>query len=279
MCSSPKLDRDGIFNLYNNLRSTFCFCLALIAFACNKNADSDIVATSKLGLVTQNDLHKLLLRATATKAPSSAREAKAVIIREHFTRLAMLNEAKARGLENDPDFIAEVQENWIRTNVQSYLKNYLEQRTQVSQEEIKSYVDRLPEKHWDRVKVRHIFKSFSDETTEVIAREEIQRLHDRITTGARLDELARTHSDSQTARVGGDMGWIALDEVDPSLRTLLDSLEVGQVSKVTRTPVGYHVFMVEGRSTSESRQIELQPNEITSVIKRKKNQRCLSPID
>jgi parvulin-like peptidyl-prolyl isomerase len=42
----------------------------------------------------------------------------------------------------------------------------------------------------------------------------------------------------------GELGWVAKDQLEPSMEKALFSLPVGKLSSVTKTPYGYHIFQV-----------------------------------
>jgi len=65
--------------------------------------------------------------------------------------------------------------------------------------------------------------------------------------GKAFEELARTYSISPDARVGGDLGWFAKGVMPEAFDRACFALEVGQVSAVTASPYGYHLFKLLGR--------------------------------
>jgi hypothetical protein len=78
--------------------------------------------------------------------------------------------------------------------------------------------------------------------------QEAQQLIDGIAREAQLDparfgELAARHSeDVRTSAHGGSLGTLRYEELPPALGAALAKLEVGQVSPVVKTTLGYHVL-------------------------------------
>jgi peptidyl-prolyl cis-trans isomerase SurA len=65
-----------------------------------------------------------------------------------------------------------------------------------------------------------------------------QSLIDRMRQGARFPQVARQFSRSSTAAVGGDLGWLAENELPSDLVTAIKALQPGQVSAPVRTARG-----------------------------------------
>jgi peptidyl-prolyl cis-trans isomerase C len=65
-------------------------------------------------------------------------------------------------------------------------------------------------------------------------------------TGTRFDALAAISIDSGSNRAGGDLGWVRLSSLDPSLKGVVESLGAGNFTlQPVRTEFGYHVVLVE----------------------------------
>ena len=96
-----------------------------------------------------------------------------------------------------------------------------------------------------RVKVRHI-QAAEDE------RRALENTRREILEGANFAELARERSaDRESAERDGDLGWLDADQLPPYLAEALSALDEGDVSAVSRSPFGWHVFYLEKRETAE----------------------------
>lgn len=101
-----------------------------------------------------------------------------------------------------------------------------------------------------RLKLRHVFRRVSAAATAAEtaqASAEMADIRARIAAGADMGELARTRSDSQTAKYDGMLMPAARGAMDPAVEAVVWSLQVGQLSDVVVTPVGLHVFRLEER--------------------------------
>jgi parvulin-like peptidyl-prolyl isomerase len=87
----------------------------------------------------------------------------------------------------------------------------------------------------------------------------LNALKSEIDGGADFGELARDNSESQTAGAGGDFGWVAKGQLDPSLIDAIFAAELGETTPVvTVEGDGLYLFKVlaEEVRTPEGRQLE-----------------------
>ena len=61
-----------------------------------------------------------------------------------------------------------------------------------------------------------------------------------------IAELARDHSDCDTAEQGGDLGWFAAGYMQQEFEDATMALEVGQLSNVVETASGLHLILRTG---------------------------------
>ncbi len=73
------------------------------------------------------------------------------------------------------------------------------------------------------------------------------RLIDQMKQGARFSAVAQQFSQSATAAVGGDIGWIQPDELSPPLAKAVEPMRPGELSAPIRTPAGYYILLVLDR--------------------------------
>lgn len=101
-----------------------------------------------------------------------------------------------------------------------------------------------------RLKLRHVFRRVSAAATaaeKARALAEMSDIRSRIAAGADMAQLARTLSDSQTAKYDGLLMPMARGAMDPAADAIVWALEPGQLSEVVVTPIGLHVFRLEER--------------------------------
>ncbi len=113
--------------------------------------------------------------------------------------------------------------------------------------EISKYYDEHREE-WTRgeqIKARQIL---------LPTKEKANRVLKQLKKGEDFAALARLYSVAPEAAQGGDMGYVVRGGLPKSLEDQLFALPQGKVSRVTKTPFGYHIFEVtEKKRRDESR--------------------------
>ncbi len=71
----------------------------------------------------------------------------------------------------------------------------------------------------------------------------VNRLIEQITSGGNFSALARNYSQSASAAVGGDLGWVRQGQLSKNLDSALSNLKKGNISQAIRTIGGYHIIL------------------------------------
>lgn len=79
-----------------------------------------------------------------------------------------------------------------------------------------------------------------------------QRLIQQMRQGARFSGIAQQFSQSASAAVGGDIGWVRPDELDPKLGKAVAGMRPGELSPPIRTRAGYYLLLVLDRRSGKS---------------------------
>jgi parvulin-like peptidyl-prolyl isomerase len=148
---------------------------------------------------------------------------------------------------------AYLQETGSSLLLRKLLKREVIDRIAVSREE----VDKYYQEHRDQfhkpeeVRVRQIVTK-----TE----EEAEKLRRVILRGVSFEELARKHSLGPEAKKGGDLGYFPRGRMPPAIEEACFKLWSSQVSRVTASPYGFHLFqLVDRRPARELSQEEAHP--------------------
>ncbi|MCY4401896.1 MAG: peptidylprolyl isomerase [Candidatus Poribacteria bacterium] len=105
----------------------------------------------------------------------------------------------------------------------------------------------------DKIMFRHVTVPyiFSDEEMQA-AQESAEEIVKKLEAGEEFTELAKTYSDdSETKEKGGDIGILTITTLNPEIREIVESLEVGKFSKPFETETGIYIFKVEDRIVPE----------------------------
>ena len=96
-------------------------------------------------------------------------------------------------------------------------------------------------------RARHIVIKPGELLSEDKARERIDALRKRIVDGADFEDLARQYSeDTNTANIGGDLGWFQGGEYGGAVDQQIAALKDGELSAPFRTDLGWHILRREG---------------------------------
>lgn len=100
------------------------------------------------------------------------------------------------------------------------------------------------------IRTRHILVMIdrSDPVKQAQALEKIKDIRERILAGEDFAALAREYSeDVMSAPLGGDLGFVEVDDLDEAYREAVLNLEKGKISDIVESSYGYHIIEVLGK--------------------------------
>ena len=77
------------------------------------------------------------------------------------------------------------------------------------------------------------------------AKEKIEKAAEALRQGVEFSEVVKQYSEGQTADKGGDLGWFALPDLAPELRSPVALQKVGVPGSVIESSLGFHIIFVE----------------------------------
>ena len=133
------------------------------------------------------------------------------------------------------------------------VRRLLSQTNVVSDEEIDYALKRAKETvNEPQSRVAEIFLAVDNPQQE----DEVRRLADRLTEqmkqGARFSAVAQQFSQSATAAVGGDIGWVRAEQLSPELGKAVAQMRPGELSPPIRTGAGYYLLLVVDRRSGRA---------------------------
>ena len=97
-------------------------------------------------------------------------------------------------------------------------------------------------------KEKTVFNEAGDDAVgDEPARAKAERLRAAIVAGKDFAAVARRLSEDESARAGGDLGWVDPASLVAEVGKVATTLPVGEVSAVLASPLGYHVVQVVER--------------------------------
>ncbi|HTZ78725.1 MAG TPA: peptidylprolyl isomerase [Stellaceae bacterium] len=120
----------------------------------------------------------------------------------------------------------------------------------VSDEEINEAMARIKDSIGKpQSRVGEIFLAVDNPTQEPEVKALADRLVEQIRNGANFAAVAQQFSQSATAAVGGDLGWVLPDELPPEVEQTVARMQPGQLAPPIRGPGGFYLVYLADRRT------------------------------
>lgn len=243
--------------------------------------DSDQALSFKLSILNEL-INNQVLVAHAARSGISVSEAevdnKIAQLESPYSKEEFQKKLRDQGLELS-DLRQEVRKS---LTINKLINKEISSRISVTDAEIASYYQRnkatfnVPETkyHLAQIEVTGVAEAEvrnlknDDAKNPVAAERKIQALFARLQAGDDFATVAQEYSeDSNTAAGGGDMGFVPASALNatPQLKQVVNSLKVGQISGIFRTPRGYHILKLLGRE--EAGQYPLTDPRVQSAVR------------
>jgi peptidyl-prolyl cis-trans isomerase SurA len=160
-----------------------------------------------------------------------------------------LNEfLKARGIDRG-SLLSQVTASIVWAKL---VRRQASETVEISDEDVDDALKRIkehagaPQSH-----VAEIFLAVDNPSQDNDVRALAEKLTDQMKHGARFSAIAQQFSQSATAAVGGDIGWVRPDQLPPDLAAALAPLKPGELSPPIRTNNGYYLLLVLDKRTGD----------------------------
>ncbi len=169
---------------------------------------------------------------------------------------------KDRGVSND----AFVNQLTASLAFQKVVQMRVSQDVQVSDDEVSDAMKRMQaDIGKPQSRVAEIFLAVDNPSLEDEERQLADRLIEQIKGGANFGAVAQQFSQSPSAAVGGDIGWVTPSELSPRLAEAVETMAAGQMSYPIRTPAGFYILYLLDRrifGTEDPAQVTLALDEV-----------------
>jgi peptidyl-prolyl cis-trans isomerase SurA len=133
------------------------------------------------------------------------------------------------------------------------IRQNLNRVTPISDEEIDSAIARLREaEDQPRARVAEIFLAVSNPQQDEEVHRFADQLFDQLRQGAHFSALAQQFSQSATAAVGGDIGWVSPSQLASEIGSTVQKLNPGELAPPVRAAGGYYLILVTDKQTGGS---------------------------
>ena len=112
----------------------------------------------------------------------------------------------------------------------------------VGDDEVRAVMERLnAAKGAQEYRVGEIYLSATPETSATVLAN-ARRIVEQVRQGASFVAYARQYSEASTAAVGGDLGWVRLEQLPDEIATMAKVLDTGRISDPIALPGGYSII-------------------------------------
>jgi peptidyl-prolyl cis-trans isomerase SurA len=133
------------------------------------------------------------------------------------------------------------------------VRRLVSQTSIVSDEEIDYALKRAKEAaNEPQSRVAEIFLAVDNPQQEEDVRRLAERLTEQMKQGARFSAVAQQFSQSATAAVGGDIGWVRAEQLSPELGKAVAQMRPGELSPPIRTGSGFYLLLVLDRRSGRA---------------------------
>ena len=176
------------------------------------------------------------------------------IVRAELLRKALASEARAKGWDKRPEVVTQIERARDQVLVTSYMNSVARPpEGYPSETEVRAAYDQSPGAFTvpRQYRLSQIFVLAPPETDKAAfakAQAKMVDLLDRAKKkGADFAALAKTGSEhAESAAKGGDMGWVAEQNLIPELRDPVATMKKGDVNATPlKTPQGWHIVRLE----------------------------------
>lgn len=214
--------------------------------ACSNNAGEDVLVTSKVGDITQQDLYEEMKTTVGEQALQLMVIEKVLDDKYDVDQKEIdkkYNDMKEQAGDGFDSFLA--QQGYTEESYKDMIKlNLLQEKAltdgvEVTDEEVDKYIDRMG----TELNARHILVEDEETAKEVKA---------KLDKGGDFAKLAKEYSTEPAAQEsGGELGWFGPDKMVADFTDAAYNLKVDEISDPVKSDFGYHIIQVTDTRKAE----------------------------
>jgi parvulin-like peptidyl-prolyl isomerase len=151
-----------------------------------------------------------------------------------------------------------------------------------TEKELREFFDEHPDHYAtpDKAQLRHVLirPPTSGETDKAATRSRLAGLRQQLVEGGTFSEIASAHSECPSGKeAGGELGWISRGTTVPEFdQAVFEQLEVGDISDVIETPLGFHIVEKLDQEEGEPLTFEEAHDRIRDLLTHERRGRALT---
>ncbi len=122
----------------------------------------------------------------------------------------------------------------------------------------------------ERVVISNILIRAEDTSKDAEARLKAEDILNQLKNGADFAELAQRHSQGPSATEGGLIIEVKPGQLMEEIDGVIFNLDVGEVSKLVKTKLGYHIFKLEAKFPARTKDVAEVQDKIRDILFRQK---------
>lgn len=139
-------------------------------------------------------------------------------------------------------------------------------RIRISQLQIDSMLERMEaDANEERYQLAEIFLYAPTEQDKQQVLQGANVIVQQIRQGARFELAAQQYSNSPTAAVGGDLGWVSPNELDPAVRSVLETTEPPALTAPIIADDGVYIYALRAKQDGSSGVSEVALQQVLST--------------
>ena len=208
---------------------------SVLALSACSGGDSEVVAETKAGNITKEDLYQTLKDNAGADALNMLVQQKVLDDKYNVSDKEIdkkLNEYKKSMGDQLNQLIDQKGEDFVKEQIKYELlmKKAAKDNIKVTDDDVKEYYDGLKGK----IHLSHIL------VKEKKTAEEVEK---KLKKGEKFEDLAKEYSTDGTAEKGGDLGWVGKDDnMDKDFVKAAFALKTGEISGPVKSQFGYHII-------------------------------------
>ena len=208
---------------------------SVLALSACSGGDSEVVAETKAGNITKEDLYQTLKDNAGADALNMLVQQKVLDDKYNVSDKEIdkkLNEYKKSMGDQLNQLIEQKGEDFVKEQIKYELlmKKAAKDNIKVTDDDVKEYYDGLKGK----IHLSHIL------VKEKKTAEEVEK---KLKKGEKFEDLAKEYSTDGTAEKGGDLGWVGKDDnMDKDFVKAAFALKTGEISGPVKSQFGYHII-------------------------------------
>ena len=196
---------------------------------------------------------------------------KSEYLQEYINDTLLYKEAMRKNLHKDKELQGVLEAARKKILVAKLLQDEVDDVIVINDEDVLAFYDENSVKYMtpEIMRVSHILVPSRVQANEIL---------ERLSAGENFEDLARAKSVDPTAQRAGDIGYFPKGQLMPEFEGACAQLQVGEISGVVKTKLGYHIIKLTDRRPPAPRPIEKVTDDIKSRLYTAKRQKLFTQL-